>query len=200
MELQPISDYKEWLGELKKRVRSSQLKAAVKVNTELLYLYWDLGQDIVLREMESSWGSGFFDKLSKDLRAEFPGIQGFSPTNLKYCKRFYLFYSRGKINRQQLADELQTNDLSSGLIRHQLGDEFEDHPIFQIPWFHHVQIFTKCKTIDEAFFYVKKTIENGWSRAVLMNFIEADMFSAQGKSQTNYTSPEDDVFKALGVE
>ena len=163
------NDYKEWLNELKKRIYSSQIKAAIKVNTELLRLYWDLGQDIVVRQMEASWGSGFFEELSKDLRSEFPGMQGFSVTNLKYCKRFYLFYSQG----------LQ--------IRQQLVDEFEEHSLFQIPWGHHLQIITKCETVNEAMFYIQKTIENGWSRAVLMNFIEAGLFEAKGKSQTNFS-------------
>jgi len=118
--------------------------------------------------MEAAWGSGFFEQLSKDLRSEFPDMQGFSSTNLKYCKRFFLFYTQDNTNRQQVADDLA------------------NHPIFQIPWFHNVQIITKCKSVKEALFYVQKTIENGWSRAVLMNFLETDLFSAQGKALTNF--------------
>ena len=119
--------------------------------------------------METTWGSGFFEQLSKDLRSEFPDMQGFSETNLKYCKRFYLFYTQD--NR----------------IRHQLGDELEEHLILQIPWRHHIEIMVKCKSVKEAFFYVQKTIENGWSRAVLMNFLEADLFSSQGKALSNFS-------------
>jgi len=189
------NEYKKWLNDLKGRIRQSQIKAAVKVNTELLLLYWDLGQDIVARQMESAWGSGFFEQLSKDLRSEFPDMKGFSSTNLKYSKRFYLFYSQSDSIRQQLADEippqvgaeLQVVDNRKNAIRHQVGDELENNPIFQIPWRHHIEIFTKCQSIKEALFYVKKTIENGWSRAVLMNFMEADLFSAQGKALTNFS-------------
>ena len=186
MNITTNNDYKQWLGDLKTRIYSSQIKAAVKVNTELLKLYWDLGQDIVNRQMDSSWGSGFFEQLSKDLKNEFPYLQGFSVTNLKYCKRFYLFYSQVELNRQQLADDLQGLENRGDINRQQLADDFEEHPISQIPWFHHVQIFTKCRTVDEALFYVQKTIENGWSRAVLMNFIETDLFAAQGKAQANF--------------
>jgi len=228
------NEYKKWLTDLKSRIRQSQIKAAIKVNAELLLLYWDLGHDIVARQMETTWGSGFFEQLSNDLRNEFPEMQGFSSTNLKYCKRFFLFYTQDRSNRQQLVDELQAidtkgneirhqvgDDLSSELVqqpvglirhqagdsnrpqvvdeirpqlerdlilqqpveinRHQLGDEFKNHIIFQIPWGHHREIITKCKSVKEALFYVQKTIENGWSRAVLMNFLEADLFSAQGK-------------------
>ena len=230
------TEYRKWLTDLKSRIRQSQIKAAVKVNAELLRLYWDLGQDIVARQMETTWGSGFFEQLSNDLRSEFPDLKGFSATNLKYCKRFYQFYTQDASIRQQLvgeitqqlAAELQVVDNNGDVIRHQVGDEFEnptnairpqvgdeilhqlgaelqvidnkgniirqqvadefdEHPIFQIPWRHHVEIFTKCKSVKEALFYVQKTIENGWSRAVLMNFLEADLFSAQGKAQTNFS-------------
>jgi len=189
------NEYKKWLTDLKSRIRQSQIKAAIKVNTELLRLYWDLGHDIVARQMETAWGSGFFERLSNDLKIEFPDMKGFSSTNLKYCKRFYLFYAQDESIRQQVVDErpsqrgkqLQVVDNEVNTIRQQVADELENHPIFQIPWFHHVQIFTKCKSVNEALFYVRKTIENGWSRAVLMNFMETDLFSAQGKALTNFS-------------
>jgi len=207
------SEYKKWLGELKQRIRQSQIKAAIKVNTELLHLYWDLGHDIVVRQMDAAWGSGFFEQLSKELRAEFPNISGFSESNLKYCKRFYLFYSQadlisqqvaaklGTTNRPQLGDELQLSDNKQDKIRQQVADELEKHPIFQIPWFHHVHIFTKCKSVKEALFYVQKTIQNGWSRAVLMNFMEADLYSTQGKALNNFSNllpePQSDLAREI---
>jgi hypothetical protein len=76
------SEYKAWLKDLKSRIRQSQIKAIIKVNDELLRLYWDLGHDIVVRQMDAVWGSGFFEQLSKELRAEFPDVKGFSVTNL----------------------------------------------------------------------------------------------------------------------
>ena len=215
------NEYKQWLIDLKKRIRQGQIKAAVKVNSELLHLYWDLGHDIVVRQMEATWGSGFFEQLSKDLRKEFPDMKGFSVVNLTYCKRFFLFYMQGDSILQQLVeeighqagDQLQNTDdkknrilhqlgeeISSqrgvelqninnkeNIIFHQLGEEIGNHPIFQIPWGHHIHIFTKCKSVHEALFYVQKTIQNGWSRSVLMNFLEADLYSAQGKSLNNFS-------------
>jgi len=188
------NEYKQWLVDLKARIRQSQIKAAVKVNTELLRLYWDLGRDIVVRQMEAAWGSRFFEQLSKDLRKEFPEIHGFSMVNLTYCKRFYLFYAQGNLIPQQVVSELphqagaelQLLANKDDIILHQVGEELEEHPIFQIPWRHHVEIFTKCQSVKEALFYVQKTIENGWSRAVLMNFLEADLYAAQGKSVNNF--------------
>lgn len=188
-------EYKRWLMDLKSRILQSQIKAAVKVNTELLRFYWDLGQDIATRRMDSVWGSGFFEQLSGDLRREFPNMQGFSSTNLKYCKRFYLFYTQETSIRPQVVDEIsqenhvqvQVSENKQDIIRHQVGDELGTYLIFQIPWRHHIEIISKCKSVKEALFYVKKTVENGWSRAVLMNFMEADLFSAQGKAQNNFS-------------
>ena len=184
--------YTKWLKDIKNRIRQSQIKAAVKINSELLRLYWDMGQDIVDRQMEAAWGSGFFEQLSKDLRSEFPNMEGFSVVNLKYIKRFYLFYSQEASILQQPVEELQSSNKQLQVakskkhqIRQQPVDEF-NNPIFQIPWGHHIQIFTKSKTVKEALFYVQKTIENGWSRAVLMNFMEAGLYAAQGKALNNF--------------
>jgi len=193
------TEYRQWLIDLKSKIRQSQIKAAVRVNEELLRLYWNLGQDIVARQMETTWGSGFFEQLSKDLRSEFPEMQGFSERNLQRMKQFYLFYSQEvKILPQvgaelknaipsQLVTELKIPKNKEVTIPQQLVAELELHPIFQIPWGHHVQIFTKCKSVHEAIFYVQKTIESGWSRAVLMNFMSADLYSAQGKAQNNFS-------------
>jgi predicted nuclease of restriction endonuclease-like (RecB) superfamily len=190
------ADYKQWLTDLKLKIRRSQVKAAVKVNTELLLLYWELGQDIVTRQLEAVWGSGFFERLSRDLRSEFPHLKGFSTSNLYYIKQFYLFYSKGSIILQQVAGELASSNLYQlgSEILHQHGgklqrvvSKLENHPVFQIPWFHHVQIITKCKSVKEAMFYVQKTIDNGWSRAILMHFMEAGLYESQGKAVNNFS-------------
>jgi len=179
-------DFKQWLVSLKTRIRQSQIKAAIKVNEELLRLYWDLGHDIVVRQMDAEWGSGFFERLSQELRAEFPEMKGFSGTNLKYCKHFYQFYTQDDTILQQLVAKLQMVDDKQNIIRQQLVDEFKTSLVFQIPWGHHVQIFTKCKSVKEALFYIRKTVENGWSRAVLMNFLDADLYRKQGKALNNF--------------
>jgi predicted nuclease of restriction endonuclease-like (RecB) superfamily len=98
-------EYKKWLVELKTRIRQSQIKAAVRVNEELLRLYWSMGQEIVARHMEATWGSKFFERLSKDLRIEFPYMQGFSERNLLYIKKFFVFYSQENSIPQQLVAE-----------------------------------------------------------------------------------------------
>jgi len=162
------SIYKDWLYDLKLKIRQSQIKASISVNTELLKLYWELGKDIAEKQLDSVWGTGFFENLSRDLKKEFPEMQGFSITNLKYTKRFYLFYSQ------------------DNTIRHQRGDELISD-ICKIPWRHQIEIFTKCKSIEEAYFYISQTIENGWGRALLMNMLDSGLFESAGKAITNFT-------------
>jgi predicted nuclease of restriction endonuclease-like (RecB) superfamily len=180
----------------------------IKVNDEMLRLYWDLGHDIVIRQMDSVWGSGFFNNLSKELKTEFPDMQGFSVTNLKYCKYFYQFYSQENqlsqqvVNaiRPQLGDKLQKTGNEENIIRPQVGDELKNNPLFLIPWGHQKCIIDKCKSVHEALFYVQKTIKNGWSRAVLMNFIEADLYQSQGKSINNFDRLLPDIQSDLAKE
>ncbi len=187
------SEFKQWLVDLKGRIRQSQLRAAVKVNSELLRLYWDLGQDIVVRQMDAVWGSGFYTRLSKELKKEFPDMQGFSVTNLNYCKRFYQFYTKENLSNQQLSDEIhpqaggeiQITDNVNNIIHPQAGDEF-GNPLFSIPWGHQKFLIDKCKSIHEALFYIQKIIKNGWSRAMLMNFMDVNLYQAQGKSINNF--------------
>jgi len=210
--IKDTTDFKQWLTDLKLRIRRSQIKAAIRVSSELLHLYWDLGHDITVRQMDAVWGSGFFDTLSKELKAEFPDMKGFSITNLKYCKQFYLFYTQDlellyqtganskDTNRRQFADNLQIIKNEYIINHQQLVDDFENLSIALIPWGHHVQIFTKCKCVQEAMFYVQKTIKNGWSRGMLMNFIEADLYSSQGKALNNFDRLLPDVQSELAKE
>ncbi|OCK50548.1 hypothetical protein BA768_05200 [Chryseobacterium sp. CBo1] len=160
--------YIRWILDLKQKIQQSQIKAAIQVNSALIEMYWDLGKEISERNFENTYGSGFFSQLSKDLRTEFPEIKGFSESNLKYCKRFYLFYNQDNENRQQVVDDL-------------------NNTIFLIPWGHHLALITKCKTPEEAYFYIKKTIENGWSRAVLLNMISSNLIESQGKAINNFS-------------
>ncbi len=190
--------YFQWISDLKQRIQQSQIKAAIQVNSALIEMYWDLGKEISERSFENTYGSGFFKQLSNDLRNEFPEIKGFSESNIKLFERFYLFYNQEITNRQQLVNDFKSDDNS---ILQQVAEEFENEKkpnrqqfvgefpqkLFLIPWGHHIQIFTKCKNVKEAIFYINKTIENGWSRAVLLNMISANLYQSQGKAITNFS-------------
>lgn len=170
-------EYAQLLGRLKERFRRSQIKAAVKVNTEMLEFYWSMGRDISQLYKSAKWGTAFFDCLSLDLKTEFPNQTGFSVTNIKYAKRWYEFYNQGDANRQRVVDE----------NRQQAADDFEMPNDFGlVPWFHHVHIFTHAKSIAEALFYIDKTIENGWSRSELEAEMDDDLYSKEGKAITNF--------------
>lgn len=86
-------DYKKWILEIKSKIRSAQMKAALSVNAALIEFYWDLGKLISEKEAASSWGSKLIDRVAADLKTDFPSLKGLSNSNLKYCKRFYEFYS-----------------------------------------------------------------------------------------------------------
>lgn len=176
-------EYKKWIFELKQKIQQSQIKAAIKVNSALIEMYWELGKEISERNFENTYGSGFFKQLSIDLQREFPEIAGFSKSNLKFFKRFYLFYHKEFIIRQQLVND---SEIQEDKDLQRVVNE-TSQKLFLIPWGHHIQILTKCKTTKEAFFYINKTIENGWSRAVLLNMISGDLFQNQGKAITNFS-------------
>ncbi len=163
------SEYKKLLSDLKEKVRSSQLKAAVKVNYELLDLYWNLGKEIVEKQKQFSWGEGFLKTLSEDLRKEFPNMKGFSAENLKHIRYWYIFYNDYLIGLQAVT---------------QLSDV--ERKIKSIPWGHNQRIMYKCKDVEEALFYVNKTIENGWSRTILEHQIDGDVYKRGGSAITNF--------------
>ncbi len=171
-------EYVEWVKHLKKKFKEVQIKAAVKVNNELLNFYWDLGKEIVKKQKETKWGDKFLEKLSKDLMSEFPNIKGFSRRNLMYIKKWYMFYSVDpKLVQQAVA------------------------LITQIPWGHNLIIITKCKDLQDALFYVRKTIENGWSRSVLTHQIESGLYRRKGKAITNFDTtlpkPQSDLAREI---
>ena len=138
---------------------------------------------MVKNQEQHSWGDSFIKSLAKDLQKEFPDMKGFSETNIKYIRRWYSFYIKGL----QGVAELENNDSDSKELQPvaRFYERVINH-IKQIPWGHNQRIINKCKTIDEAIYYVNKTIENGWSRNVLVHQIESGLYDREGKSITNF--------------
>ena len=195
-------EYVEWLQELKTRFRSAQIKAAVKVNSEQLLFNWQLGRDLVIRKTEEKWGSGIVNQVSLDLQAEFPKAKGFSARNLWNMKQWYLFYAEN----DGISDILQTFnsliDTESEKLQ-QVAAEIHEKPFSKklqqvvaeipfptgfsfVPWGHHCLIISKCKEVDEALYYLRRTIENGLSRDALDNVIRADLYHTSGSALTNF--------------
>lgn len=184
------SNYNDWVLRLKQRFQQTQIKAAVQVNQELLKFYWELGAEIVEKQEKTNWGSKFLNQLSSDLQREFPEVKGFSLTNIKYIRQWYLFYNQLDIIGQQLVDQLLQQPVTQFL-------NAKIEQLFQIPWGHNIAIYLKCKTVSEAFYYVSNTIKYGWSRSVLVHQIESDLYSREGKAVSNFSqtlpSPQSDL-------
>jgi predicted nuclease of restriction endonuclease-like (RecB) superfamily len=173
-------DYLQWIKDLSSRFRKSQIKAAVRVNQVMLQFYWELGRDIVEKKAESRWGSGFMKNLSRDLKEVNPDATCFSETNLLYMKNFYLLY-QPYLQITQQAVEQKENEITQQLVEQIQND------IFSIPWGHHVRIIDKFKNSPKkALFFVHQTVENGWSRNILLNFMDTDLYERQGKALTNF--------------
>jgi predicted nuclease of restriction endonuclease-like (RecB) superfamily len=166
-------DYNAFIQDVKYRIQSAQIKAAIAVNQELLHLYWDLAELIVLKQQEATWGDRFLSQMSQDLQAEFPDMKGFSVRNLKYMRQWFQFWSTSVSIGQQV--------------------------VAQIPWGHNLTIISKVKNVDEALFYVQKTIQNNWSRSVLTHQIESQLYLRSGQAITNFEAtlptPQSDLAK-----
>lgn len=177
-------EYKQWIVELKGKIRSAQIKAALSVNQELILLYWDLGK--MISEKENVWGSKLMESISSDLKSEFPDAGGFSVTNLRYCKLFYNYFS----NHQQLVDDLNSTENQEIVIRQQVVDGFLPQLVAKIPWGHITLLISKVKDINAAIFYIQQTIEKGWSRDWLLNAIKMDSYSNAQKQIKSHNFSE----------
>jgi len=153
------SGYTQLLADVKERIRSAQYAALKAVNTELVGLYWDLGRMIVERQDQDGWGKSVVERLSQDLRREFPGVAGFSVQNLWYMRQFHMEY-RGHEKLQPLVGE--------------------------VAWAHNLAIMSKCKDPQEREFYLRMTRKFGWSKHVLIHQIDNQSYEKSLLGQTNF--------------
>ncbi len=151
--------YNQWLKALKEKVSATQLKAAITLNVELNLLYWDIGNDILKKQEAHGWGAKVIDQLAADMAILFPGMKGFSSRNLKYMRSFAATFSDRKIVQQLVA---------------------------QIPWGHNLLLINKLDSNDARLWYAQKTVDNGWSRAVLLHQVESKLHLRQGSALTNF--------------
>lgn len=198
-ELIKDKEYKNWLFELKSKIKQSQIKAALAINTELILMYWELGKQITEKQQNTKWGSGFIEQLNNDLKSEFPEMSGFSISNIYEIIKFYKYFSQNEPVFHQLGgllssvrfgntEDLNFRQLGGNLVAHNYITNF----CIKIPWRHIVLILQKCNTPDAVHFYIEKTIENNWSRSILEYQIETDLQKRQGKAISNfkYTLPK----------
>lgn len=193
-------EYTEWISDVSKRFRQCQVKAAIKVNDEMLRFFWSLGRDMEKKKSDYAWGSRFYSRVSRDLVAALPEVKSFSQRNLQYMNQFYRMFPDA-VNTKQAVSQLEAEaiahqvdaQLAQTEITHRVDAQMGDEIVFCIPWGHIKVILDKCKDDkDKAMFYVKKTLDNYWSRAVLLNFLDTDLYERQGKAVSNFalTLPE----------
>ena len=184
------NNYLQTLEEIKQKVKTSQIKAHLSVNKEMLILYWQIGKIIIEQREAQQWGSKVIEQLAKDLKSEFGTMKGLSITNLKYMALFaesypdLLMINQQKQIGQQSADQLENNE---NPISHQAGDQLQQEYFINdrlsvfvnIPWRHNVEIFTKIKDQKQRLWYAQQIIKNGWSRNVLAIFIKSGLYLRQ---------------------
>lgn len=166
--------YTELLSDLKARIGQARVRAALAVNRELVQLYWHIGHEILTRQDTEGWGTKVIQRLSRDLRAEFPEMRGLSPRNLRYARTFAGAYGPGPIGQQ---------------------------PVAQIPWGHNALLLDKLSDRETRLWYAAKTVEHGWSRNVLALHIDRRLHETQGAALTNFDAalpaPQSDLATEL---
>jgi predicted nuclease of restriction endonuclease-like (RecB) superfamily len=171
-----LAFYGELLGEIKDRIRQAQVKAALSANAEMTEMYWDIGRMIHERQQQEGWGAGVIPRLARDIRNELPELKGFSERNIKRMLRFYREYQNASPKVPQPVAQLRDNDPSANL------QSF----LTQIPWGHNVLLMEKITELPTRFWYIRQTVEQGWSRDTLTSMIKGQAHARQGAAVTNF--------------
>lgn len=173
-------NYMTVLQTLKERIRQARLRAVVAVNNELLTVFWEIGNTIRKQEKAEGWGTKTVERLASDLKIEFPDMKGLSPRNLRYMREFVLAYPKFIILQQSVAKLNNDNKNLPFTILQQA--------VAKLPWGHNCTLLDKLKQPEERLFYAQKAIQNGWTRALLVNQIESGLHKRQGMLTSNFTS------------
>ena len=200
-------DYAQWVEDLSVRYRQSQVRASVKVNREMLRYYWELGRDIEEMHVEDRWGQGVIKNLAVDLQHRNPNATGLSRTNIYYAKKFYLLYSLYFDIVPQAVGQMEMFESSHITIQNQSSENIPqvvgqlDEILFSIPWGHHRFLMDRySKEPAKAFYYVRKTMEEGWSRDVMLNHMDSNLYEREGKALTNFKNTLPEVTSELAQE
>ena len=167
-----INKYKVLLENIKQEVLNAQYKAIYAVNKELMFMYWHIGKIIL---DNSQWGNKYIDSLSMDLKMEFPEMKGFSTRNLKYMRKFAKEYPDFQFVQEVLA---------------------------QITWYHNIILMDKIDDIEERKWYIKETVQNGWSSNILKMQIDSNVYERQALAEkiTNFKLTLPSVQSDLAIQ
>ena len=156
-----LEGYTDFLADIKGRIQTAQVRAALSLSREVVWLYWQIGHEVLARQAQHGWGAKVVDRLAADLKSAFPGVDGFSPRNVKYMRAF--------------ADANPDPEIVQQLLHNS-----------PLPWGHHLRLLDKVKDADRRLWYTQAAHEHGWSRAILEHQIETDLYGRQGQAQTNF--------------
>ncbi len=153
-----LAAYITFLNQIKADIQQAQLRAAMSVTHELTNLYWRIGNGLCQKIFEEGWGAKTVERVAKDIKLSFPNVSGFSYRNLYFMRQFAESYPRG----------------------------ISETAVSQIPWGHNIILLQRVDSFEKKLWYAQQTLENGWSRAMLVNWIESDLYSRQGKALNNF--------------
>ncbi|MDO9289019.1 MAG: PDDEXK nuclease domain-containing protein [Thermodesulfovibrionales bacterium] len=203
-----LSLYADLLGNIKTRIRQAQVKATISANTEMILMYWDIGRMIMERQQHEGWGAGVIPRLSKDIRNDLPEVKGFSERNIGYMIRFAREYGASPILQQavaklQPAENTDFIKVPQAVAHVAVNDhsEFLQQLVAKISWGHNILLMEKVKDLQTRLWYMRQTIEQGWSRDTLGLMIKSDAHIRQGTAVTNFEkrlpSPQSDLARQL---
>ena len=178
-----VPDYAAFLTEVKGRIQSARLQAGRAVNRELVMLYWDIGRGIVERQKGLGWGDAVVERFASDLRAEFPAMRGFSPANVWRMKQCYEAYSGPEFLAQAVRE---MGPVAAGMPQKQFLSQVVRELVAQIPWGHHVFLLGKVKDAPGLLYYLRATVQCGWSRSVLLNQIKGQAYERAVKEKKTH--------------
>ena len=191
--------YDAWRNAIEVRIERAKLQAALKVNSELLSLYWSIGKDILFKQEQLGWGKQVITQLSHDLSLRFPDDRGYSERNLGYMKQFAMEYPDFPFLQVPLAKIHENPILQVALAKLQIDGEYVQIPLTQISWYHHISLIPKVKETENRAFYIMATAHEGWSRDTMLTQIANGYIEAKGSSINNFDltlpSPQSDLAK-----
>ncbi len=183
------SGYAEWREEIETLIEKAKFAAIMSVNTEMLSLYWKIGNDILIKQKELGWGAQVITQLSQDLKQKFPDDRGYSERNLRNMKIFAETYPTFPNWQVGLADLEKLPIRQAELAKLKRDDsEFVQVELTQISWYHHISLISKVKSDAERAFYIMETARNGWSRDTMLSQVANGYINALGKSVNNFNT------------
>jgi predicted nuclease of restriction endonuclease-like (RecB) superfamily len=185
------TNYPKILEALKVKIKQARYRATVAANIELLQLYWEIGNTILEQQKAEGWGAKVTKRLAIDLKIEFPDVKGLSERNLVYMQTFASSYANVQFTQGTLAEiAYSSNTAITQVPLAQLDSQQKNRivqgALAQLSWYHHITLLDKVKDVEMRIFYIQETVQNGWSRDIMVHQIESGLHNRKGKILSNF--------------